>query len=89
MCRKDRGAMRMRVCRGIVLVTIHARPPVSSRTLVRQIDDVAAGATLRLKILVSVVRFRPGPPRTHKKPPSGGFFVCQIHICRRQSISGI
>jgi hypothetical protein len=64
MCRKDRGAMRMRVCRRIVSVTIHARLPVSSRTLVRQIDGVAAGATLRLKILVSVVRFRPGPPRT-------------------------
>jgi len=27
-----------------------------------------------LKILVSVVRFRPGPPRFYK-PPSGGFFV--------------
>ena len=28
-----------------------------------------------LKILVSVVRFRPGPPRIYK-PPSGGFFFC-------------
>jgi hypothetical protein len=27
-----------------------------------------------LKILVSVVRFRPGPPRIYK-PPSGGFFI--------------
>jgi hypothetical protein len=27
-----------------------------------------------LKILVSVVRFRPGPPRFYK-PPSGGFFI--------------
>ena len=27
-----------------------------------------------LKILVSVVRFRPGPPRFYK-PPSGGFFM--------------
>jgi len=27
-----------------------------------------------LKILVSVVRFRPGPPRFYK-PPSGGFYL--------------
>jgi len=30
-----------------------------------------------LKILVSVVRFRPGPPRFYK-PPSGGFFVSVV-----------
>jgi hypothetical protein len=29
-----------------------------------QHDSLEAGPTLRLKILVSVVRFRPGPPRT-------------------------
>ncbi len=32
------------------------------------------GGLSELKILVSVVRFRPGPPRFYK-PPSGGFFV--------------
>jgi hypothetical protein len=30
-----------------------------------------------LKILVSVVRFRPGPPRFYK-PPSGGFFILTL-----------
>ncbi|OXL16259.1 hypothetical protein AOC33_04080 [Polynucleobacter cosmopolitanus] len=38
------------------------------------------GATKKLpglKILVSVVRFRPGPPRFYK-PPSGGFFICAV-----------
>ncbi len=30
------------------------------------------GGLSELKILVSVVRFRPGPPRIYK-PPSGGF----------------
>jgi hypothetical protein len=51
------------VCHRIVSVTIHAKLPVSSRTLVRQTEGGAAGAARRLKILVSVVRFRPGPPR--------------------------
>jgi hypothetical protein len=32
------------------------------------------GGLSELKILVSVVRFRPGPPRFYK-PPSGGFFI--------------
>jgi hypothetical protein len=31
-----------------------------------------------LKILVSVVRFRPGPPRFYK-PPSGGFFIWALN----------
>ncbi|MBQ5940780.1 hypothetical protein, partial [Massilia sp. AB1] len=47
-----------------VRTSIQCKLPTSSKTLVRQTDGVAAGATLRLKILVSVVRFRPGPPRT-------------------------
>jgi len=44
-----------------------------------------------LKILVSVVRFRPGPPRTmsNKTPPSGGVFVRGIRSPRVRSISSL
>jgi hypothetical protein len=63
MGRQNRRAMRQRVWRCVVSATIHAKLVDSRRTLVRQIDGVVAGAARRLKILVSVVRFRPGPPR--------------------------
>jgi len=64
MSRQNRSAMRQRIWRCVVSTTIHANLASSRKTLVRQTDGVAAGAARRLKILVSVVRFRPGPPRT-------------------------
>jgi hypothetical protein len=75
MGRQNRRAMRQRVCRRVVSATIHAKLADRLRTLVWQIDGVVADAARRLKILVSVVRFRPGPPRIQKTPPSGGVFV--------------
>jgi hypothetical protein len=73
--RQNRSAMRQRVWHWIVSVTILAKLATSSRTLVRQIDGVAAGAALRLKILVSVVRFRPGATKNIKDLASAKSFL--------------
>ena len=91
MCRQNRRAMRQRVWRFVVSATIPAQLAGSSRTLVRQTDGVVAGAARRLKILVSVVRFRPGPPRTsqaNRRSMQIGVVVSGIRSPRVRSISG-
>jgi hypothetical protein len=62
--------MRQPVWHWIVSVWIYPKLPNSRKTLVRQTHGVAAGAMQSLKILVSVVRFRPGPPGTHSETPT-------------------
>ena len=64
MGRQNRHAMPWRVCHCVVSATIHSRVVDRHRTLIRQTGGARADAARRLKILVSVVRFRPGPPRT-------------------------
>ena len=65
MFAQNRRAMRQRDWRRVVSITLYAKPLSPCRTLFRQKGSVAPDPARRLKILVSVVRFRPGPPRTY------------------------
>jgi len=84
------SAMRQPVEHCVLSTTIHAIPAGNSRTLVRQIDNAVAGDA-KMKILVSVVRFRPGPPRTSftQRPlMQVGVVVSGILSLQLRSISG-
>ena len=61
------------------------------RSLIAQLSGRYILQSLVLKILVSVVRFRPGPPRislTERQPMQVGVFVCGVRSPRLRSTSG-
>lgn len=59
---------------------VHRRAIMRIRSLERptQSRHAIAGAARRFKILVSVVRFRPGPPRIQKTPSHAGWRSCSV-----------
>lgn len=77
--RQNHRVMGQRACRRVVSATLHTIPADRSRTLVQRNTHTVADAARRLKILVPVVRFRPGPPKnsaaSKRQPSQVGVFV--------------
>ena len=80
-----------RIQRVIIHPKQHRPSLLHRKSLIARNRSVAESTTFVLKILVSVVRFRPGPPRTYltrRQPSLVGVVICGIRSPCVRLISG-